>query len=91
MIGSKYGETIGLKNEIIAMAYYLEMFLYGVMRLVTPSYTGGNLRENMIILPVIALVYSLYFLYLQRIKLKTYCSWCLVAIGINGAILASVL
>ena len=74
VVGSKYGRTFGIKNELIGMTYY---FLLGFYLILTDS----------LILPKLATlnaaVFSVYLLFIQAVILKKFCSWCLIAIFIN--------
>lgn len=82
VVGSKFGRTFGIKNEIIGMTYYLLLAAYSLVSMVTPS-----LAEILIIwakmVVILATVFSLYLLYVQAYVLRQFCSWCLIAISIN--------
>ena len=82
VIGSKYGRTFGIKNELIGMTYYLLLSLYLISAFYMP-----DIFKNLVIIPklatLIAACFSLYLLFVQAILLKMFCSWCLIAIAIN--------
>lgn len=82
VVGSKYGRTLGIKNEKIGMVYYGFIALY----LLINSFISQDMFAFALLIEAIAFVatiFSLYLLYVQTIILKKFCSWCLIAIGIN--------
>lgn len=81
VVGSKYGTHLGLKNEIFGIAYYVTVIIYSIATyyIVFPTY----LPVLVFIMGLAATVFSIYLLYLQAYVLKTFCSWCLIAIFIN--------
>ncbi|TSC86260.1 MAG: hypothetical protein G01um10147_972 [Microgenomates group bacterium Gr01-1014_7] len=74
VVGSKYGKTFGIKNEIIGMIYYALLGIYILTGIVLPPIK---------IIAGVAALFSLYLLYIQVVVLKKFCSWCLIAIAIN--------
>lgn len=82
VVGSKYGRTLGIKNELIGMTYYLFLSSYLLLSLLIP-----DLLDSLVIIPklvtFIAAVFSLYLLFVQAVVLRKFCSWCLIAISIN--------
>ena len=81
VVGSEYGTHFGLKNEIIGITYYILIAAYGVASqyLTIPIL----LTTIILIIGIIATAFSIYLLYLQAYVLKTFCSWCLIAISVN--------
>ncbi len=75
VVGSKYGRTFGIKNEITGMVYY---FL-----LAFSQFFGQNPNIFITIGVSVALIFSFYLLFVQIVILRKFCSWCLIAIGIN--------
>lgn len=92
VVSSPYGTTLGVKNEIIGMSYYGVIIILSLLEMWLPTY---SLNLNFLTLVVISLAtaFSVYLVILQTFVLKKYCSWCLLAIGINllifGATLAA--
>lgn len=82
VVGSKYGRTFGIKNELIGMTYYVLLSLYLILAFFMP-----DLFRNFIIFPklatLIAALFPLYLLFVQAVILRMFCSWCLIAIAIN--------
>lgn len=81
VIGSVYGATLGIKNEVMGMVYYA---LVAALALALLIFQGIPFLV-FVILPVAftAAIFSLYLFYVQTVLLKNLCSWCLIAIGIN--------
>ena len=80
VVGSKYGKTFGIKNELIGMVYYA---LLGAYTLVGMFAQIANFEILVKIIAALAAIFSFYLLYIQTIVLKKFCSWCLIAIAIN--------
>lgn len=82
VISSKYGATLGIKNELIGMAYYVFLAVYLLFSMVIPEF-GRNLMLLVKVVTIIATIFSLYLLFVQAVILRMFCSWCLIAIAIN--------
>lgn len=85
VVGSKYGKTLGIENEILGLLYYFGILVLLVMSLWFPSFS--IVRLIMVIASVMAAAFSTYLLILQQFILHKYCSWCLFAIAINYVLL----
>lgn len=85
VVSSPYGTTLGVKNEILGLYYYGLVLVLTVLALGWPvvSYLG---TVYLVISSLVAAVFSFYLLFVQTRILKTLCSWCLIAIAINGLI-----
>lgn len=82
VVASKYGKTFGVKNELWGVVYYLSLI---VLSFIVPATFGSRIVA---FAAFAAAAFSSYLLYLQLFVLRKYCSWCLMAIAINFAILA---
>ena len=82
VVGSKYGKSLGVKNEKIGMVYYVLVGIYSLAGIILPE-GAKDFWTWAKIVTGIATVFSLYLLYIQTIVLKNFCSWCLIAIAIN--------
>lgn len=82
VVASKYGKTLGVKNEITGMAYYFLLAVFLILNFFFPQ-----VLTNYLILPkaasLIAAIFSVYLLIAQTAILRKLCSWCLIAIAIN--------
>lgn len=82
VISSKYGTTLGIKNELIGMAYYVFLASYLLISMIIPEF-GISLMLIAKVITIIATIFSLYLLFVQAVILRMFCSWCLIAIAIN--------
>jgi len=82
VISSKYGTTLGVKNEIIGISYYTFLGIYLLVSLFIPE-VGNNISLLVKVAATVATIFSLYLLTVQTMILKKLCSWCLIAISIN--------
>lgn len=89
VVTSKYGTIFGIKNEILGIIYYSTLIILLII-----NQLGLITRFSALIaliLVILAATYSLYLLYVQALKIKTFCSWCLISLVINLLILAAYL
>lgn len=89
VVSSKYGTTLGIKNELIGMAYYTFLAVYLLISMIIPEF-GRNFMLMAEVITIIATIFSVYLLFVQTMILKTLCSWCLIAIFINLLIFYSI-
>ncbi len=82
VVGSKYGRTFGIKNEITGMVYYFLLAFYSVVATLIPD-TLLNFNLFVKVAVLIALIFSFYLLFVQSVILRKFCSWCLIAIAVN--------
>ena len=82
VVSSRYGTTLGIKNEVIGMSYYAALLFLTILSFTSPPLAS---LINTIIFSIssIAFIFSFYLLYVQTKILNTFCSWCLIAIGLN--------
>lgn len=86
VVGSKYGKTFGIKNELIGTTYYFLLGIYLLLSILIPQF-GISFQFLVKIATIIAAIFSLYLLFVQFVILRKFCSWCLIAISINLLIL----
>lgn len=82
VVSSKYGATLGIKNELIGMTYYVLLAVYILISMVIPE-IGRNFMLMVEVVTIIATTFSIYLLFVQTVILRMLCSWCLIAIAIN--------
>ena len=87
VIGSKYGATLGLKNEKIGIFYYLTIGIYALWNLSFYQSLPATIDSFVLAISFVATLFSLYLLIVQAFILKNFCSWCLIAIFTNFLIL----
>lgn len=90
VVSSRYGTTLGIKNEVTGMLYYAFLSLSALVTIINPEMTSV-LYMPMFLASLLAALFSFYLLYVQTKILKIFCSWCLIAIGLNTVIFLVVL
>ncbi|MBI2640525.1 MAG: hypothetical protein HYW91_01405 [Candidatus Sungbacteria bacterium] len=82
VVGTVYGTTFGVKNEIWGFVYYLS--LLGLIGVYLFSVSFVDVAKFLIIFSSAgAVIFSTYLLWVQLITLQKYCSWCILATLIN--------
>lgn len=89
VLNSKYGRTLGVKNEVLGMAYY-SLLITSLLAARISTFWPEAVKINVYFITSFAAAFSLYLLFIQLFVLKKACSWCLGTIAIN-LILLSVL
>jgi uncharacterized membrane protein len=91
VIGSKYGETFGIKNELFGIAYYSAVTLVSLVLLIYPKVFTFAVRLGLRLASAASVAFSLYLLGIQAFTLKTFCFRCLMAITINILLFIAIL
>lgn len=81
VIGSVYGTTMGVKNEVIGIWYYTIVATLALALMLFPDTT--LIRDLIVLITLISTAFSMFLLYAQTNILKNLCSWCLIAIVLN--------
>jgi len=75
---SQYAATFRIPNEIVGMVYYgLTALSFGVLSFVSTPPRLFNF--GFLISAGIAVVFSLYLVFLQAVVLKKWCAWCVIS------------
>jgi uncharacterized membrane protein len=77
VLDSKYSRTLGIKNEIIGLLYYIAILIIVF---------NNNSQTVLFVTKVVSTLGSLYSIVLIGIQtriLNNYCSWCLTTATIN--------
>lgn len=91
VIKSKYSVFLGAKVESMGMIYYTYIYLAYMMLLFIPYGLPVFLSSVLLITSFMSFVFSLYLVYLQFVKLKSGCTWCLSSFVISSLIFLLVL
>lgn len=82
VVGTVYGTTFGVKNEIWGLLYYFSLLgMLGVFLFYTPFAPAARLL--ILVSSGGAVLFSTYLLFVQLFLLRKYCSWCILAAVIN--------
>lgn len=84
VLGSKFGKTFGIKNEVIGIFYYFFSFITIVAFSIFAPISKMTLFA--LIIASIATLFSAYLLYVQTFIIRHFCFWCIVASLLNFAI-----
>ncbi len=77
VLDSKYSRTLGVKNEIIGLLYYIAIIIALFML------NGTNTILAVKLISILAAAYSIILIMIQIRVLKNYCSWCITTAIIN--------
>ncbi len=83
VVGSKYGRTLGIKNEKIGMTYYALLIIYIFVLWFVPQLHANTLLPLVKIIAGCSAFFSFYLFYIQTMVLKKICSWCLIEIAVT--------
>lgn len=77
VINSRWSRIFYIKNDILGIAYYTIIFISGL-------FLFSNLYIDLIInglflINAFALLFSIFLLYIQKYKLRSYCFYCLIS------------
>ncbi len=77
VLDSKYSRTLGVKNELIGLLYYIGILV------VLFSNPATNLLLATKLVSILASAYSIILIGIQTRILNNYCSWCITTAVIN--------
>ncbi len=77
VLDSKYSRTLGIKNEIIGLLYYI-----AVLTVILTEQSGSTLLATKLI-SILASAVSIILIGIQTRVLNNYCSWCITTAIIN--------
>ncbi len=90
VLSSKWGRTLGIKNEVMGMFFYISIIALSLWQIMGSDFPKTN--ELIFFLSLVAALGSTYLIIIQFTIIKNYCSWCIFAVIINYLIfLTSVL
>lgn len=93
VIHSEYASFMGVNVEWIGMAYFGLIALMYAGRLLFPILHAPGVLFGLIIVTMLAALFSIYLFYIQLVLLRQWCSWCLLteALSIGLFILTMVI
>lgn len=87
VVGSRFGTTLGVKNELTGIAYYVALLVALGTFFAFPA-LRELLMYGIVAASLVSVLFSTYLFFAQILVLKEYCSWCIFATVINYAIFA---
>ena len=88
VLESKYNTTLGFRNDILGILYYLVVFALSLMfTFGTASVLGFDISLILLVFGIPAFLFSMYLVYIQFFVLKAVCDYCLASAVVNTLIL----
>ncbi|MBI5139788.1 vitamin K epoxide reductase family protein [Candidatus Nomurabacteria bacterium] len=86
VVHSDYSKFLGMPVEILGMVYYALVSLSYLFFIFLPNVLPNIVIGGMIVLSLVAFLFSLYLIGVQVFALKKGCSWCFVSAFISISI-----
>lgn len=80
VIHSAYSTFLGVPLEWLGMFYYAVVAVSYVSFIFSPAARAFNLTLLISWVTVMAFLFSLYLTYIQAVKLREWCTWCLISV-----------
>lgn len=91
VITSKYSKFLGFDVEIFGILYYSIITVAYLIFILTPQAAPTWFVFGVLMSSISAVLFSAYLTYIQGVRLKEWCTWCLVSATFTlGIILAAV-
>lgn len=87
VINSGYSKFFGIPVEALGIFYYGLMAIGYASFLIYPEIISPLTSFTILILSILAFLFSLYLTYIQAFVLKDWCFWCLISSGLSAVIL----
>lgn len=79
VVTSRYSKTLGVPNETLGVGYYVVVAGFFASVLAFPILDTDVLQFSVVLGALLGVLFSLYLLYVQAFKLRTWCIWCLTS------------
>lgn len=79
VIHSAYSTFLAVPLEFWGMGYYALVSLTYILFFFSPAARALNLMHLISWVTVMAFLFSLYLVYVQAVKLREWCTWCLIS------------
>lgn len=80
VLNSKWSKTFHIKNEYLGILYYTFIIVIAFLWFYTNK---AYLQHLLLFSSIIALLFSIFFVYVQKYLIKEYCFYCLISVFIN--------
>ncbi len=89
VLGSRFSKTLGVRNELLGMTYYLSVWVLYALKLLHPEIVTGEYHLFLMALTTIGFLFSVYLTAVQAFVLKSWCTWCVATAFCNIALFVS--
>ena len=79
VVHSRYSTFLGQPLESLGLVYYFLMIVSQTGSLLSPVWRASVLSSLILWLTIMAFIFSVYLLYIQAVKLREWCAWCLLS------------
>lgn len=76
---SNYSKLFWIPLEYYGMLYYGLMILSYSVLAIAPHWASDVFTQSVIVLSIAAFVFSAFLTWVQAVRIKEWCSWCLVS------------
>ena len=89
VVESEWATMFGIRNEVLGLLFYVLLGVGGLCTVFIAEYRS-LIEQGLLIISIMAALYSLFLLYIQRYIIKDYCFYCIISALINFLIVANV-
>lgn len=82
VVNSKWNSVFGISNDVSGLVFYQGVLLIAVSAIFFPSY-NYYLYGILKFASIGAALFSIYLTYIQVVKIKNYCLYCLISASIS--------
>lgn len=79
VVYSQYSVTLGIKNEVLGLAYYAFIAFAASVFLVMPERVDSWMQVGLLLVTGCAAAFSLYLTAIQGFVIRKWCEWCLIS------------
>lgn len=90
VIESRWSKIFFIKNDTFGIIYFVFVLFLGINLFFSSPYLNLIIK-TLLIINSSALLFSLFLLYVQKYKIKTYCFYCLVSALITSLVFVNTL
>lgn len=82
VVESKWGNMLGVRNEILGVLFYGGMLTLGIGNILLPTYLN-QIKLFILIGGSAGLLFSIILTLIQKYAIKDFCFYCLISAGIS--------
>lgn len=78
VIESRWSRIFYIKNDTLGIIYFLILLIFSISLFLYSDYTN-LISKGLFLINTLAFLFSLFLLYVQKYKIKSYCFYCLIS------------